>query len=162
VSVFFLIHIKKEYAMSGPFKENWKRLSNRFKPNTLPTAMDPKDILRFEDAAALGTGSGVYTVTEVGGPGTVGYAPGGDEARFDLVVIAASGSYDVVLPEAPLVGKRYEIKDGVGDGCLPGVVKQIIPSGVDTIEGIFSSFLLSNCYQSWSLIYQGSGLWRLV
>jgi len=147
--------------MSGPFKENWKRLANRFPPNSSASAMDAKDILRVEDAAFFG-GSGVYRVTEVSGPGTVGYAPGGQEARFDFVIITASGDYDVVLPEAPIVGKRYEIKDGAGDGCLVGVTKQIVPSGADSIEGIFTSFPLSNCYQSWSLIYQGSGLWRLV
>ena len=147
--------------MSGPFKENWKRLSNRFPPNSSASAMDPKDILRVEDAGLFG-GSGIYTVTLVDGPDTFAFAPGGQEARFDLVVITASGDYDVILPLEPLTGKRYEIKDGAGDGCLAGVTKRILPSGSDSIEGIFSSFPLSNCFQSWSLIYQGSGLWRLV
>jgi hypothetical protein len=147
--------------MSGAFRENWKRLSNRFPPNASASAMDPKDILRVEDAALFG-GSGIYTVTEVNDAGGLAYAPGGDKARFDLVIITASGNFDVVLPLNPLVGKLYEIKDGAGDGCIGGVVKQILPSGSNSIEGIFTSFPLDNCYQSWSLIFAGGGIWRLV
>ena len=147
--------------MSGPFKENWKRLSNRYRPNTQPTAMDPKDILRFEDAALIG-GSGIHRVTNLTSPSSPGsaVAPGGNEAVFDLVIIRVSGDYDVILPEAPLVGKRYDIKDGAGDGFTSS--KNIIPSGFDTIEGLFNTFPLSNNFQSWSLVYAGGNIWRLV
>jgi len=148
--------------MGSEFRENWKRLSNRVPPNTEPTAMGDKDVVRVEDLAVLAPGSGLYRVTNLTSPASpaTGLAPGGNEAIFDLVVIRVSGDYDVLLPETPLIGKRYEIKDGAGDGFTSS--KNIIPSGVDTIEGIFSSFPLSNNFQSWSLIYAGENIWRLV
>lgn len=149
--------------MGKDFKDNWKRLANKRPPVTIPTAMEDKDILRFEDLAALGfvSGSGVYRVTELFGPGPQ-VARGGSEPIFELIIIRESGSFDAVLPFNPIQGKRYEIKDGAGDGCLPGVTKRILPSGSNTIEDIFTEFPLSNCYQSWSLIFDGSGIWRLV
>ncbi|MHA2066461.1 MAG: hypothetical protein ACXABY_18985 [Candidatus Thorarchaeota archaeon] len=145
--------------MGRDFRHNWKRLGDKILPKT-PTASAPNDMVRVEDLNLL-AGSGVYRVTNLFGP-TPGFAPGSGETVFELVVIRVSGNYDVVLPNNPIRGKRYEIKDGVGDGCVPGVTKQILPSGSDTIEDIFTSFPLSNCYQSWSLIYDGSGIWRLV
>lgn len=47
--------------MSGAYRENWKRLSNKYPPNSSASAMDAKDILRVEDLAA----SGVVTVSGV-------------------------------------------------------------------------------------------------
>lgn len=148
--------------MGGQFRENYKRLANKLPPLSTPTAMDNKDLVRVEDLSVLAVaGSGLYRVTNLTS-GTQAVAPGSGEAVFDLVVIRVSGDYDVVLPQSPITGKRYEIKDGAGDGCLSGTTKRILASGTNTIEGIFTEFPLSNCYQSWSLIYAGEDLWRLV
>jgi len=127
----------------------------------MPSAMEPKDILRVEDAGLFG-GSGIHRVTNLTSPASPGsaVAPGANEAIFDLIVIRVSGDYDVILPEAPLVGKRYDIKDGAGDGFTSS--KNIIPSGLDTIEGVYNTFPLSNNFQSWSLVYVGGNIWRLV
>jgi len=147
--------------VGGIWKENWKRGARQ----RSVSAVDPFDLLRVEDIALLGLdgggGSGIYRVTNLSSPSPQ-VAPGGDEAILDLVVIALAGDYDVVLPSGSLVGKRYEIKDGFGDGCAGGVTKQILTAGNDTIEGTFTSFPLNNCFQSWSLIYAGSNIWRLV
>lgn len=145
--------------MAGQFRENWKRMANKYPPLQTPTAMEGKDLVRVEDLAGLAGGSGIYRVTNLTTP-TSGIAPGGTEAIFELVVIAVSGDYDVALPLEPIVGKRYEVKDGIGDGFTS--TKRIIPIPPDTIEGIFTSFPLSNNFQSWSLIYAGSNIWRLV
>lgn len=145
--------------MPGQFRENWKRLTGQLTPKG-PSAMEDGDIVRVEDLSALmitSTGIPLFNVTNVETA-----SPYYAQETDDLVVILTSGSFDVVLPFEPSVGNLFEIKDGAGDGCSAGVVKQIIPSGSDSIEGIFTSFPLSNCYQSWSLIYAGSGLWRLV
>lgn len=154
-------------------KDNLKRLTGVRDTK----AFDPKDIILVRDLFSNdgsitinpvfgegislegGGGSGIYRVTNLVNASPA-FAPGGDEAAFELVVITVSGDYDVVLPEDPIVGKRYEIKDGAGDGFISS--KNIIPSGLDRIEGIFTSFPLSNNYQSWSLIYAGSNIWRLV
>lgn len=50
--------------MSGPFRENWKRLSNRFQPNNIASALEAKDILRVEDLAASGVVVTSGNVTE--------------------------------------------------------------------------------------------------
>jgi len=50
--------------MSGPFRENWKRLSNRYPPNDAASAMEAKDILRVEDLAASGAVVTSGNVTE--------------------------------------------------------------------------------------------------
>jgi len=139
----------------------WQENYRRGAKQRSVSAMDDHDLLRVEDILLLGLGgSGVYRVTNLTAASPQ-IAPGGDEAVFELVVIAVSGNYDVVLPTDALVGKRYEIKDGAGDGCL-GTTKRIVASGTQTIEGIFTDFPLNNCYQSWSLIYAGSDIWRLV
>jgi len=143
--------------MGSIWQENYRRSA---KQNSVG-AMDDHDLLRLEDIIALGLGgSGVYRVTNLTTAVTV-VAPGSTEAIFEFVVMAASGSYDVVLPTDALVGKRYEIKDGAGDGCS-GATKRIVASGTQLIEGILPEFPLSNCYQSWSFIYAGSDIWRLV
>jgi len=145
--------------MGGQFRENWKRLTNQILPKTSPNALEDKDIVRVEDLAGLVGASGIYRVTNLTTAGPT-VAIGGDEAIFDLVVIRVSGDYDVILPEEPLVGKRYEIKDGAGDGFSSN--KRIVPTGLDLIEGIFTEFPLFNNYQSWSFIYAGENIWRLV
>lgn len=142
--------------MGSIWKENWKRGAKK----SSVSAFDDHDLVRVEDLDLLGIGSGIYRVTNLTTPGPT-IALGGDEEIFDLVVIRVSGDYDVVLPENALIGKRYEIKDGVGDGCL-GINKRILPTGLHTIEGLFTEFPLNNCYQSWSLIYAGENIWRLV
>lgn len=154
--------------MPGFFKENWKRLANRWPPRNTASATDPKDVVRVEDMdAALseievgggGFGSGLFRVTNYTEP-TIGYAIGGDEAVMEMHVIHAGGDYDMIMPYNPLIGKRYEVKDGAGDGCY--VTKNVVASGDNSIEGVWQSFPLDNCYQSWTLIFQGSGIWRLV
>ena len=143
--------------MGSIFKENWKRAAKK----NIVSAVDDHDLVRVEDLALLGaTTSGVYRVTNLTDAGPT-VAPGATEQIFELVVILSSGNYDVILPDNAIVGKRYEIKDGAGDGCL-GVTKQILPTGLHSIEGIFTSFPLNNCYQSWSFIYAGNNIWRLV
>ena len=142
--------------MGSIWQENYRRSAKQ----RSVSAIDDHDLVRIEDLEALTGGSGIYRVTNLT-TASPQIAPGGDEEVFDLVVIRVSGDYDVILPEDALVGKRYEIKDGAGDGCL-GVTKRIVPTGLHTIEGIFTDFPLSNCYQSWSLIYAGENIWRLV
>ncbi len=143
--------------MGSIWKENWKRGARK---NSV-SALDDHDLIRLEDLLGLTGGSGIYRVVNLTDPSPV-TAEGGDEEVFDLVVIRVSGNYDVILPGNAIVGKRYEIKDGAGDGCLGGVTKQILLTSPDLIEGIFSSFPINNCYQSWSLIYAGENIWRLV
>ncbi len=123
--------------------------------------LDDHDLDRREELLSLTCGRDIERVINLTGasPATV---VGGDEEVFDLVVIRVSGDYDVVLPGNAIIGKRYEIKDGAGDGCLGGVTKQILLTSPHLIEGIFTSFPLNNCYQSWSLIYAGENIWRLV
>jgi len=144
--------------MGGQYKENWKRLTGQWKPFG-PTARDPKDILRVEDGLSLfsvNSGLPLLNVNNV-----FSASPYYAKPEDDLIVIRTSGNFDVVLPENPPSGKLYEIKDGAGDGCFVGVTKQILPSGSNSIEFIFSSFPLSNCYQSWSVVWAGD-TWRLI
>lgn len=145
--------------MAGQFRENWKRMANKLPPLQIPTALEDKDLVRVEDIAGLSGGSGIYRVTNLTTP-TPANAPGAAQAVFEMVVIQVSGNYDVILPSDPLVGKRYEIKDGVGDGF--STTKRIVMTAPDLIEGLFTDFPLSNNFQSWSLIYAGSNVWRLV
>jgi len=145
--------------MSGQFRENWKRLAGHILPKG-PTAVDPQDMVRVEDLTALvtiGTGIPFWRVTNVESD-----SPYHVQLESDLVVILVSGDYDIILPLDPPVGKRYEIKDGIGDGCDPSTIKRIVPTGTNTIEDIFTEFEIFNCYMSWSLIFAGSGIWRLV
>lgn len=144
--------------MGGQFRENWKRLTGQRAPMG-PTARDPKDILRVEDGNllfAVNSGLPLLNVVNV-----FTASPYYAKPEDDLIVIRTSGNFDVVLPLNPPSGKLYEIKDGAGDGCLGGVLKQILPSGSNAIEFIFSSFPLSNCYQSWSTVWAGD-TWRLI
>lgn len=143
--------------MGSIWKENYRRAA---KKNSV-SATDGFDLLRVEDIAGLGAGSGVYRVTHLTAAGPQ-VAPGATDEIFEFVIIEATGSYDVVLPDNALDGKRYEIKDGAGDGCLGSVNKRILTTGSQTIEGLFTEFPLSNCYQSWSVIYAGGDIWRLV
>lgn len=144
--------------MSKQFRENWKRMTGQFKPKG-PTASDPADLVRVEDGVNLfATTSGLpfLNVTTV-----FTASPYYAKADDDLIVIRTSGNFDVVLPLNPPSGKLYEIKDGAGDACVGGVTKQIVASGANQIEFLFSSFPLSNCNQSWSIVW-ADNTWRLI
>jgi len=83
--------------MSGPFKENWKRLSNRFPPNTTASAMEDKDILRIEDVSIIFAASGVVTASGiptsgdllVGAPGGWVILPSGSEGEVLKIINGA-------------------------------------------------------------------------
>lgn len=134
--------------MSGPFKENWKRLSNRFRPNTEPTAMDPKDILRFEDAGLFG--GGPITVT-VKSSGTV-------TISNDSYLIVASGATTINMPIAPSDGERHIIKDSLGTA---GTTPVTISGNGFLIDGAATA-ILNNNYQAMEFIFSSVlGRWQI-
>lgn len=137
--------------MSRQFRENWKRLSNRLTPKG-PSAMDATDIVRVEDLTGL-SGTPLMNVTIVTTPSP--YTMSNEE---DLIVIQVSGDFTVNLPPTPLVGQVHDIKDGVGDGFT---TSKIIDGNGNTIEDIFTDFPLSNNYQSWTVVWNGT-VWNLI
>lgn len=144
--------------MGGQYKENWKRLTGQYTPNG-PNASDPQDILRVQDGHLLSSSASGLPFLNVNN--VFSASPYYAQPDDDLIVIRTSGTFDVILPLNPPSGKLYEIKDGAGDGCLVGVDKTIVPSGSNTIEFLFSTFPLTNCYQSWSVVWAGD-TWRLI
>lgn len=123
--------------MSGPFKENWKRLSNRFPPNSTPSALEDKDILRVEDLAGLiasgDLGVGIHGLLSAEHSGTIPSA-----AVSGGTIVAVSGLWTQRTGGAE--GTVMTIVGGVPDwaaagGGAGGVVNTTLATSTTTTLG---------------------------
>lgn len=137
--------------MGEQYRENYRRmLGKRYE-----AASDHPDLVTVQDLVNLQVGSGLppYRVKNIDASGSYTL-----EESDDLVVLRASGDFNVTLPTNPPIGTRMEIKDGAGDGA--SATKRIFPGPGDAID-IWSYWDIYAAYQSWSLIWAGD-VWRLV
>ncbi|MHA2063188.1 MAG: hypothetical protein ACXABY_02285 [Candidatus Thorarchaeota archaeon] len=139
--------------MSGPFRENWKRLSNKYPPNTSASAMQDKDIVRIEDVSTIFAASGVVTVSGVtpsngdllvGIDGGWSILPSGDEGEI-LKIFAGSVAWG--LDASGIVGTFVVGPSSATDSAIAlydGTTGQLIKNSSVTIDASGNIFTSGN------------------
>ncbi|MHA2063192.1 MAG: hypothetical protein ACXABY_02305 [Candidatus Thorarchaeota archaeon] len=81
------------------------------------------------------------------------------DSNLRVIVVKTSGSPTTAnLPTNPVLGQSVMIKDGKGDSNVNNIT--ILPSSGNTIDG-FSGIILSQQYQSYSLMWNGTE-WNII
>ena len=74
-------------------------------------------------------------------------------------VNSSGGAIVIQLPDAPVEGRTFIIKDDSGNAATNNITITTV-SGIDTIDGL-TSFTMNTAFQSTQIMYAGSGAYYI-